>query len=1032
MLDASYMTQPKVERDWPSLLPATASGLAIALLLLPVVGAAPLQKEQTPVFTTGVEAVRLDIVVRGKGGSIVTDLQPNEVRVFEDGQPCAISSFRLVQSELQPARHATASGQSASQRAAAGTSPSLLLFVFDALGSESALRVRDSATDLLRRAFPTNMVFAVYRVDGGLQVLQSVTSNRAAASAAIRRATERADRSRDAAANPTRYQDATDEALSRAVELQGVRQLNSLSNDAAGSINVDRKFAEFEVRMLRFTDLLTREMHGNASLYALLGILQPLATLSGRKTLVYFSEGLNVPPAVEDVFQNTISAANRANVAIYSIDARGLNVRSDGAEARLALELSGGQSGAASSIRDDAIQSSQDAIRLNRKGVLGDLAESTGGLLISDTNDLRRGLDHLAVDLQSYYEVAYTSPNPKTDGRWRVIRVKVSRPGLTVRTRKGYFAFPPGLPIVHPAELPLMTALESASLPRDVDQRPAVLRLVDAGNVQQVLVIVEVPLQDVAIVRDSVAGVWRAHLQLLGHVKNEQNQYVARLSHDAPLEGTLAEAESAQRGNLVVRRSLRVTPGRYTLEIAVLDKQTAKVGARRFAFDVPSADGLQLGDVAIVRTAEATAHASADTDDVGEALRVGNLTASPVLIKTFPEGTPAISLFLTAHPGTAPQHVGMELEFRHDGKVVGRSEPALPAADDSGRIAYIGSFPTAQLEPGRYELWARAKQGDATAVAATSFTIAPAPERATTKTLPLQAIADDSSITLLTRPKPVTAPPDLVPILKKAGQYVREFRDSFRHVVAEETYRQWAGSKVRTLRSDLVFVTLPAEIPWATFRDVYEVDGQKVRDRESRLEAIFAKRNPSQLEQANAILRESARFNLGPIYRTVNLPTLALAVLQPENQWRFRWEKKAKSTTSFEKDGIELHATEKTSPTLVRERDGADLPLEARLWVEVGTGRVRRTEISFRRRYNPATPEMTTWIQTQYRPEPSLGLWVPEEMVERYENVPFPMREDMEHFDGTIQGRATYTNLRRFSVTIENEETRLPNDERDP
>jgi hypothetical protein len=47
-------------------------------------------------------------------------------------------------------------------------------------------------------------------------------------------------------------------------------------------------------------------------------------------------------------------------------------------------------------------------------------------------------------------------------------------------------------------------------------------------------------------------------------------------------------------------------------------------------------------------------------------------------------------------------------------------------------------------------------------------------------------------------------------------------------------------------------------------------------------------------------------------------------------------------------------------------------------------------------------------------------------MVERYDNVPFPMREDMEHFDGTIQGRARYTNHRRFMVEMSAEPAQLP------
>jgi len=999
---------------------------------------------QVPLFPSGTEAVRLDMVVRTRDGRMVTDLRPDEVQVFENGHPCAIGAFRLVQAELEqprePLNSATAAARAPEPRrppeGKGETLSSLVVLVFDQLGPEGGPRSRAAALDMLKRPFPKDTWFAVYKIGDGLRVLQTLTFDRSLLPAAIEKATTGAERSRDLPMFDQRYDNATEEAyaLSLMAAGAGMRAAGpGTPGIPTGGNRVDLMMLQMQAGMARLNDQITRESRGAASLYPMLGIVHALATVQGRKTLLYFSEGLDVPPKIEDVFHSAVSTANRANVSVYSFDARGLKVHPPSEETRLAMEYGIAQKGAFSSDPKDLgpgdTETFLDAIRLNRQGTLGDLAESTGGFLVADTNDLRAGLERVASDLRSYYDIGYAAPDPAQDGRWREIKVEVTRPGVTVRTRKGYYAFPPGVPIVRPAELPLMTALEAKHLARDVEQRPAVLRVADAGREQQVLLIVEVPLESAAIVKDEAAGLWRADVQLLGHVKDERDQYVARLTHDAQLEGPLGEVGTAQRGNLVVRRSLRLAPGRYTLETVVQDRQSGKLGARRFAFEVPHGEGLSLGSVAIVRTDEmaagvAPAPAGA-TDDVGEALRVGNLRAAPVLVKTFSQGTPAISLFLSAHPGSAPQPVEIELEFRRDGQTVARSKPRLPAADASGRIAYIGSFPIAQLAPGRYEVWARARQGEAEAVEETSFTIMPVRGQTVSAAEPTTSTGGG----LPKAPaKPPTAAPEVLPILEKAGQYVLEFQQSFRYVVAEETYRQWAGSKVRTLRSDLVFVTVPAEIPWATFRDVYDVDGHKVRDREARLEAIFAKKTPSSLEQANAILRESARFNLGPIYRTVNVPTLALAVLHPGTQWRFRWERLGKRTF-FQHDGVELHAVETAKPTLVRERDGGGLPLEARLWVEASTGRVLRTEVGVRRKYSPDTAEMTSWILTQYRPEPSLGLWVPDEMVERYENVPFLMREDMEDFDGTIQGRASYANYRRFSVDVSEGPARLPEEE---
>ncbi|MGE5127348.1 MAG: hypothetical protein ACM3PV_13730 [Betaproteobacteria bacterium] len=341
--------------------------------------------------------------------------------------------------------------------------------------------------------------------------------------------------------------------------------------------------------------------------------------------------------------------------------------------------------------------------------------------------------------------------------------------------------------------------------------------------------------------------------------------------------------------------------------------------------------------------------------------------------------------------------------------------PDLPAPDAGGRIALIGALPISSCGPGSYEVLARARQAAAEAMEGTSFTIAPAPGAAAGGSS--TAASEGARAPLAAARRPIEAAADVLPLLEKAGRYVVEFQQSFRNVVAEEVYRQWAGSKVRTLRSDLVFVTVPGDLPWATFRDVYEVDGQKVRDRDARLEAIFARTSEASLERADAIRRESARYNLGPLYRTVNVPTLALSFLHPTQQWRFRWDRRG-TRRFFGHDGIELHAVETARPTLVRA-DGGDLPAEARFWVEVGTGRVLRSETSFSRGVSPQLRDMLSSIDVQYRPEPALGLWVPAEMYERSDNVPYATRDDIEGFDGTIQGRARYANLRRFSVTTD-------------
>ena len=170
----------------------------------------------------------------------------------------------------------------------------------------------------------------------------------------------------------------------------------------------------------------------------------------------------------------------------------------------------------------DALEMSQDALRLNRQGVLRDLAESTGGFLVAETNDLRPGLERVMADLREYHEVGYVPTNPKADGRWRAISVKVSRPGVVVRTRRGYYAMPPGAPVVLPHELALAEAIAARPMPRDVEHRAATLRFAGGDRETETLVWVEVPFADLRFARDETT--FHGHISLLGQVEGREGK----------------------------------------------------------------------------------------------------------------------------------------------------------------------------------------------------------------------------------------------------------------------------------------------------------------------------------------------------------------------------------------------------------------------------------------------------------------------------------------------------------------------------
>jgi len=222
-------------------------------------------------------------------------------------------------------------------------------------------------------------------------------------------------------------------------------------------------------------------------------------------------------------------------------------------------------------------------------------------------------------------------------------------------------------------------------------------------------------------------------------------------------------------------------------------------------------------------------------------------------------------------------------------------------------------------------------------------------------------------------------------------------------------------------------VRLGNDVPWGTFRDVFdvfEVDGQKLRDRERRLEALFgAAAPPTAAEQSQAIVAESARYNVGPAVRSINFPTLALAFLLPANQPRFAW--KTGGTRRFgTAQGVEVQFDETARPTIVRWGERADLPARGRFWIDPARGTVLRSETTFRFEPDRARASVTT----QYRAEPPIALWVPAEMHEEYADLP----GDAPVFRSPTRAQARYSNFRRFTVSIEDVTARVAGDTTSP
>ncbi len=267
--------------------------------------------------------------------------------------------------------------------------------------------------------------------------------------------------------------------------------------------------------------------------------------------------------------------------------------------------------------------------------------------------------------------------------------------------------------------------------------------------------------------------------------------------------------------------------------------------------------------------------------------------------------------------------------------------------------------------------------------------------------------------------------PTLASVLAAAGQYVTEFRDRLSGIVAEERYRQRASSRTqgagrfgtsqvqrRELRSDFLLVQPEGADRLVEYRDVFEVDGRPVRDRQERLAGLFLNPSRSAQSQMDAITIESARYNIGAITRTLNTPTIALILLYPDIQPHVTFSRTTDRTPSLDLQMEEPgHSTdvwvvefaEHGAQTLVRGPRGTFLPAKGRFWIEATSGAVVASELIVE------APDASALIDVRYVLEPDLGVRVPDEMRERYRG----------RAGDRAEGTATYGNFRRFLVQAE-------------
>jgi VWFA-related protein len=503
------------------------------------------------------ELVLTNVVARdAKTGEVVEGLKQSDFSIFENGKQQHIDTFDFESvDKATPLNEATISGLAAGagvpgSKAVVVAKPEdlrnhrLIVMFFDltSMQPEDLDRSVSAAQDFLRTKMQPADLVALVSLGDTLKVDQDFTADKNALvnEVGVYNGTEGTGFVPGATANSNQVEDTT-----------GYTPDESEYND----INTDRE------------------------LFALRAVSKSLEKITEKKSLLYFSGGIQ-----RDGIENqaslraAINAAVRANLAIYSVDTRGLQAISPLGDASTgSLRGTGAYNGSALLNNMNANFATQE--------VMATLSTDTGGKAFFDSNDFAPAFAQVERDTSAYYAIGFRSTNPARDGRYRKLTIKINRPGIKLEYRPGYYAPADFQHSGHEdRERELEEQLASDLPATDIAVYMDALYFRLDENRFFVPVSVIVPGSQIPFVKGGDKD--KATLDIIGSVIDEVKRPIGNARETVKLN--LDPSLQARQKNIEYTTSFNLPPGKYQVKFVVRENQTGRMGS--FVADITLPD----------------------------------------------------------------------------------------------------------------------------------------------------------------------------------------------------------------------------------------------------------------------------------------------------------------------------------------------------------------------------------------------------------------------------------------------------------
>lgn len=706
---------------------------ARVLLAISLASVAAAQETSVPSFKADASSVVVDVIVTDHKGRHIQGLKATDFSLNENGVPQRIVSFTPADdaSEQKTSVASAAPRESDSKdtgrtviTTTATQRPHLLTVVLD-LADNRPENLRKSCETVLKyldkNLTPSDYV-AIYYVDRGLHLGLPFTNNLTEAREALKKLEQSISSGQLTGGERASVQRQINDLYGQAhpnaqlgMDVESASFTGGQGNTVNG--NDSAVFFEREMSTLRSYLAIQNTYQAKAVFVALRAICLSYKDIPGRKNVILFSEGFLYADDARKEMEAVADAANRANVAFYVIDPVGLEISGGGVQDRASSTTvqqmtSIAMEGPSKPGQHTNGESKFDHMRTlgesSRNEQLGWLADTTGGLMVKNTNDLLPAFSKVVEDARDFYTLVYQPTNKEFDGKFRGIKVDLQEKGYQLRYRQGYWAIPHSQALaMTPAAAQLISAATKGSLkPAFSVSLKADILLAPNGKYSSPVSVSlpgnRVPLQKGAKDLD-------ASMLLVVVARDSTNQIIGVHQRDWHFQVAAKERDAFQKKTLTLQTQMPL-PDLQAVTIRAILQFPDGTSATGETAATPTAksDTARISTILLSDFAE-----SATCSDNSDPLCVHSVRLHQPAAEQFPASTRVIVYFTTDRLAldakSQKPRVGVSLSLKQSGKTlsapVAENIQAMPGPTPDS-VSIFAEYDLKSLSPGPYVLHA--------------------------------------------------------------------------------------------------------------------------------------------------------------------------------------------------------------------------------------------------------------------------------------------------------------------------------------